>query len=219
MEGIVLSLAIFISKCLSFLFLVFVSVFSHPWTFTLPMTDIVFGTVMFGPKKWPSLRNTWGKSYRAILKETTLGRSADAQAARTRTLRIILFCKVNLFTFIPVWRLRIIRVAILQAAMSLVTLSQCWLVIFQDNLIDNLEIIQKTTWAKMLSKSHISPQPIKRPQLFKNSNESRCRCCGGIYRRKLSYLVTFSVTVLYLMWSLNLLRIYNSPNKFATIIK
>ena len=55
------------SVCL-FLFLAFVLVFSHPWTFTLPMTDIVFGTVMFGPKKWPSLRNTWGKSYRAILK-------------------------------------------------------------------------------------------------------------------------------------------------------
>ena len=43
---------------------VFVCIFSHPWTFTLPMTDIVFGTVMFGPKKWPSLRYTWGKSYR-----------------------------------------------------------------------------------------------------------------------------------------------------------
>ena len=49
------------SVCL-FLFLVFVFVFSHPWTFTLPMTDIVFGTVMFGPKKWPSLRYTCGIS-------------------------------------------------------------------------------------------------------------------------------------------------------------
>ena len=130
-------------------------VFSHPWTFTLPMTDIVFGTVMFGPKKWPSLRYTWGKSYRAILKETTLGSSADAQAARTRTLRIILFCKVNLSTFILVWILmvancKIVTVAILQAVMSLVTLSQCWLVIFQDKwYIDNIEIIQKTTWAKI----------------------------------------------------------------------
>ena len=94
-------------------------------------------------------------------------------------------------------------------------LSQCWLVLFllfQDNLIGNLEIIQKTTWAKTLSKSHISPQPIKRPQLFKNSNESRCRCCGGIYRRKLSYLVTFSVFVLYSMWSLNLVRVIAEKN-------
>ena len=61
-KEIVLSF-LFQSVCL-FLFLVFVSVLSHPWTFTLPMTDIVFGTVMFGPKKWPSLRYTWGKSYR-----------------------------------------------------------------------------------------------------------------------------------------------------------
>ena len=141
MKEIVLRLAIFISRFLSFLFLVFVWVFSHPWTFTLPMTDIVFGTVMFGPKKWPSLRYTWGKSYRAILKETTLGSSADAQAARTRTLRIILFCKVNLSTFILVWILmvancKIVTVAILQAVMSLVTLSQCWLVIFQDNIFE-----------------------------------------------------------------------------------
>ena len=36
---------------------------TYPWTLTVPMTDIVLGTVIFGPKKWPSLRYTCAKSY------------------------------------------------------------------------------------------------------------------------------------------------------------
>ena len=51
----------------------------------------------------------------------------------------------------------------------------------------------------------------KKASVILNSNESRCRCCGGIYRRKLSYLVTFPVFVLYSMWSLNLFRVIIAP--------
>ena len=163
MKEIVLSLAIFVSKCLSFFVSRFcLCIFSplniytsndrhclwhgHVWPKKVTLSPIYLGQKLTCDveKKY-----TWGRwSYRAILKKkTTLGSSADAQAARTRTLRIILVCKENLFTFIPVWILKvanckIVTVAILQAVMSLVTLSQCWLIIFQDKwCIDNIEII------------------------------------------------------------------------------
>ena len=71
---------------------------TYPWTSTVPMTDIVLGTVMFGPKKCPSLRYTCDKSHHKTIGPLpsdlfwlyAFGSSAEATAADNRSLKIIL---------------------------------------------------------------------------------------------------------------------------------
>ena len=175
MKEIVLSLAIFISKCLSF----FVSHFClspfSPLDIYTSNDRHCFWNGHVWPKKVALSPKYLGQKLSCNIERNDLrpiGRCPSGKNENPEN-HSILQSKLIQSTFIPVWILKvanckIVTEAILQAVMSLVTLSQCWLVIFQYKwCINNIEIIQKTIWAKTISRSHISPQPIKRPQLFK----------------------------------------------------